>query len=138
MTLNDGQDLDKEIGCPDTIRRRVQPRQQDIQRDPAGLLCFGCRTLQYIARGADRDCFQVLANDVIIQGFKIQNAISQPWLDGWQNAGIMVGDDGVHTLMIGLVEQSEQTMALSPTTLSTTAGTASTSMRATDARAAWA
>jgi len=48
--------------------------------------------------GDDRDCFQVLEDDVTIRGFKMQNAISQygppsRW-DGGQNAGIMVGNDG--------------------------------------------
>ena len=48
--------------------------------------------------GDDRDCFQVLEDDVTIRGFKMQNAISQygppSWWDGGQNAGIMVGNDG--------------------------------------------
>lgn len=44
--------------------------------------------------GIDRDCFQVKANGVTIQGFKIAGAHFGGWGNGWQNAGIMVGNDG--------------------------------------------
>jgi len=43
----------------------------------------------------DRDGFQVAANDVVIKGFKIINALTVTFGegDGWQNAGITVGGD---------------------------------------------
>jgi len=45
--------------------------------------------------GRDRDGFQVAANDVVIKGFKIINALNLMTGDGdgWQNAGIAVGGD---------------------------------------------
>jgi len=45
--------------------------------------------------GRDRDGFQVAANDVVIKGFKIINALNLMTGagDGWQNAGITVGGD---------------------------------------------
>ncbi len=45
----------------------------------------------------DMDCFQVKADGVTIQGFKIAGAhfpAPCPWTNGWQNAGIMGGNDG--------------------------------------------
>jgi len=46
---------------------------------------------------ADRDAFQVAANNVVIRGFKIVDAITVPPGtvpgDGWQNCGITVGGD---------------------------------------------
>jgi len=44
--------------------------------------------------GIDRDCFQVKADSVTIKGFKLQGAHFGNWGPGWQNAGIMVGNDG--------------------------------------------
>lgn len=45
--------------------------------------------------GRDRDAFQVAANNVVIKGFKIINALNLMTGagDGWQNAGITVGGD---------------------------------------------
>ena len=44
---------------------------------------------------ADRNCFQVMVDNVTIRGFRMLNAVYQPgsWV-GQQNAGIMVGNDG--------------------------------------------
>ena len=45
--------------------------------------------------GQDRDCFQVMSNQVTIQGFKIENAVTGTlWQAGCLNGGIMVGNWG--------------------------------------------
>ncbi len=44
--------------------------------------------------GVDRDCFQVRAPNVTIQGFRLTGALNypDPTSNGWLNAGIMVGN----------------------------------------------
>jgi hypothetical protein len=58
---------------------------------------------------SDKDCFQVLADNITIEGFRIQGAhLVWPGVgDGWQNAGIAVGGDpamigGISTPLIGI------------------------------------
>lgn len=49
--------------------------------------------------GSDKDCFQVRANNVTIQGFTLINATTQASGEGRVNAGIMVGNDENNTLI---------------------------------------
>lgn len=50
--------------------------------------------------GQDRDCIQVRADNVSIQGVRLAGAQNgTPGNDGWVNAGIMVGNDAGYTLM---------------------------------------
>ena len=51
--------------------------------------------------GVDRDCFQVQAPNVTVQGFHLAGAqnYADPTSNGWRNAAIMVGNDAGFSLM---------------------------------------
>jgi len=62
--------------------------------------------------GFDRDCFQVVADGVTIEGFKMAGAKDTSGGDGWQNAGVVVGSDG-GTLVPGIYVVGVQNTTIS-------------------------